>query len=515
MDNRLSRRGFLKMAGAGTIALTLIWSILQAGDSKAGEKPNIVYILADDMGWGDLGCQNRDSKIPTPNLDRLANQGIRFTDAHSPSAEGRGSRYGLLTGRYPWRTKLIAGVQQCWRSSAIEHGRLTVGSLLQQHGYDTACIGKWHLGMDWPTTDGKAPICVGRTRTEDGRTNVDFTKPIANGPTALGFDYYFGVLATHFSPYCFIENEHTFGIPSLRKKDIPGCPGPMIEGWRLDEILPALMNKAVEYIDAKGGRSANKAFRQTKGKPFFLYLPLTAPRTPVVPNEQFQGSSGAGAYGDFVHQVDYVVGRVADTLERNGFGGNTLVIFTSDNGSHGRDGKNMMGGFGSVLEHGHNPSGPWRGIKTDIWEGGHRVPFVAWWPSRIAADTVSDETICHVDLIATAAAILDVRLPQGAGEDSCNILPALCGEKGAGPIREATVHCSGNGVLAIRRGKWKLIPHLGSGGASRPAAVKPEAGGPKGQLYDLETDPGETKNLWLQQPGIVEELSTLLEKYRG
>jgi arylsulfatase A-like enzyme len=509
-----SRRDFLRMLGSGAIAFALEGRILRADEARGSERPNIVYILADDMGYGDLGCQNPNSKIPTPNLNRLVKQGMRFTDAHSPSAVGRGTRYGLLTGRYPWRAKLKRGAQQCWSGSVIESDRLTVGRLLQRHGYDTACIGKWHLGIDWPTTDGKPPVCVGRTRTEDGRTNVDFTKPIDNGPTTVGFDYYFGVLATHFSPYCFIENEHTLGTPSVPKKGIAGCPGPMLEGWRLEEILPGLMKKAVDYIDAKGGRSDSKAFRQIEGTPFFLYLPLTAPRTPIVPAAEFQGKSGASAYGDFVHQVDHVVGRVIEALERNGFGENTLVIFTSDNGSAGQDGKNMMGGFGSVLKYGHNPSGSWRGFKTDIWEGGHRVPFIARWPGRIAAGTTSSETICHVDLAATVAAVLGERLSQEAGEDSYNILPVLRGEKRAVAIREATVHLSGNGVLAIRRGKWKLITRLGSGGMSRPSSVKPKADGPKGQLYDLEADPGETRNLWLEQPQVVEALNTLLDKCR-
>ncbi|MBN2269829.1 MAG: arylsulfatase [Sedimentisphaerales bacterium] len=511
---RNCRREFLRKLGTGAIAIALNGAVLRAGGQRGTDKPNIVCILADDMGYGDLACQNPESKIATPNLDSLAEQGVRFTDAHSPSSVGRGTRYGLLTGRYPWRAELKRSTQQCWSPSVIEPGRLTVGKLLKQHGYDAACIGKWHLGMDWPTTDGKGPICVGRTRTADGRTNVDFNKPIANGPTAHGFDYYFGVLATHFSPYCFIENEYTVGIPTLLKKGIPGCPGPMIESWKLEEILPGLMNKAVEYIDDKGGRVHNKAFRQTEGTPFFLYVALTAPRTPIVPAAQFQGKSGAGAYGDFVEQLDYVVGRLAAALERNRFVENTLVIFTSDNGSPGRDGKNMMGGLNSVREYGHNPSGPWRGIKTDIWEGGHRVPFVARWPGRIPAGTTSDETICHVDLLATAAAILGRKLPDESGEDSYDILPAMRGEKVDRLIREATVHCSGNDVLAIRRGKWKLITRLGSGGWSRPSSVESEPDGPTGQLYDLQVDPGETNNLWLEQPKIVEALNSILDKYR-
>jgi arylsulfatase A len=508
-----TRRDFLKTLGLAAVGVGAWRHPATAGQSR--RRPNIVLILADDMGYGDLVCQNPESKIATLNVDRLAEQGIRFTDAHSPSSLGRGSRYGLLTGRYLWRAELKRGAQQCWSPSVIESDRLTVGKLLKRHGYDTACIGKWHLGMDWPTTDGKAPICVGRTRTTDGRTNVDFTKPIANGPTAHGFNYYFGVLATHFPPYCFIENEHTVGIPTVRKSGIPGCPGPMLEGWKLEEILPELMRKAVEYIDAKGARVRNKAFRQIEGKPFFLYVPLTAPRTPIVPAAQFQGKSGAGAYGDFVQQLDYVVAQVIEALERNGFAENTLVIFTSDNGSPGRDGKNMMGNLDSVREYGHNPNYIYRGLKADAWEGGHRVPFIARWPGHIEAGSVSDEPICHVDLLATCAAILGARLPVNAGEDSHNILPALRAETLSRPIREAVVHHSSNGMFAVRSGKWKLIVGLGSGGFSRPARVEPKESGPTGQLYDMEADPSETQNLYLERPDVVKRLEGLLERYKS
>jgi arylsulfatase A-like enzyme len=511
----IKRRDFLKRTVAGAMAAA--WAPLlrhALAETTSPGAPNIVYILADDLGYGDLACQNPESKIPTPNLDRLAKEGIRFTDAHSPSAAGMPTRYGLLTGRYPWRSQLKRGVQQCWNEPIIESDRLTVGKLLKQRGYDTACIGKWHLGMNWPTTDGKPPVCVGRTRTADGRTNVDFTKSIANGPTTRGFDYYFGVDATHIPPYCFIENERTVGIPAEPKKGMPGCPGPMLEGWRLDGILPALMNKTLEYIDVKRGRARNDVFRQTTGKPFFLYVPLTAPRTPIAPAEEFKGKSRAGAYGDFVYEVDHVVGRVLQALEPNGFDENTIVIVTSDNGSPGCDGTDMSGAWNSVLKYGHNPSRPWRGVKTDIWEGGHRVPFLARWPGRIPMATISDETICHVDLLATVAAIVSEKLPDSTGEDSYNVLPALLGEKRDRPIREATVHCSDGDLFAIRQGKWKLITGLGSGGWSQPSFTKPEPGGPEGQLYDLHADPGEMNNLWLEYPKVVTALTTLLEKYR-
>jgi arylsulfatase A len=509
-----TRRQFLKALGAGATVLAFNTGTPCAAGPGAVDQPNFVVILADDMGYGDLACQNPQSKIPTPNLDRLARQGIRFTDAHAAASEGKGSRYGLLTGRYPWRAQLKQGAQRCWNAPVIEPQRLTIGKMLQQHGYDTACIGKWHLGMDWPTSDGKPPICVSRSRPRVKQTNVDFAQPIANGPTTRGFDYFFGVAATHVPPYCFIENEHTVGIPDQPRTGFPGCPGPMLEGWKPDDILPGLMTKAVAYLDAKSGKVPNNPFRQTKGKPFFLYVPLTAPRMPIAPSEPFQGKSQAGAYGDFVYQVDYVVGQVMRVIERNGFEKNTLVIFTSDNGSPGRDGKKMSGGYNSVQKLDHNPSYPWRGIKADIWEGGHRVPFLARWPGHIPAATTSDETICHIDLPATVAAILAEKLPNTAGEDSYNILPALLDKEYAAPLREATVHCSRNGFFALRQGKWKLIDQLGSGGFSRPNRVKPEFDGPLGQLYDLQADPGETKNLWLEHPEIVKNLTILLDKIK-
>jgi arylsulfatase A-like enzyme len=515
MKNKsIGRRDFLQAASVALGALLMpgcstVSGILSKDDKKV--LPNIVYILADDMGYGDLACQNPDSKIPTPNLDRLASEGIRFTDAHSPSAVCSPTRYGILTGRYCWRTRLKSSVLWPWDKPLIDASRLTVGGLLKAHGYDTACIGKWHLGWVWPTTDGEEPVGIGKTNVANSGLNVDFTKPIANGPTTRGFDYYFGSAVPNFPPYCFIENEKTVGIPTGKKPDdMFGCPGPMLDGWKLEEILPGLEKKAVEYIDAKGGRINNPVFRQTVGNPFFLYVPLTAPHTPIAPARHFEGKSKAGAYGDFVYQVDHVVGCVIDALNRNRMASNTLVIFTSDNGSPGRDGTNMNGKTSSVRRFGHNPSYIYRGIKADVWDGGHRVPFIARWPGCIEPGSVSDETICHVDLMATCAAILGCELPLNAGEDSYNILPVLTGRKLTKPIREATVHHSINGMFAIRQGKWKLIMGRGSGGWS--GRGRPDD--PPIQLYDMSMDASERKNLCNEYPEIVEGLTKLLQKYK-
>ena len=494
------RRDFLRMAlggvaawGAGGCAST------RSARHEAG-RPNIVYILADDMGYGDLACQNPASKIPTPNLDRLAAEGRRFTDAHSPAAVCSPTRYALLTGRYCWRTRLKGGVLQAWDAALIAADRLTVPKMLQQAGYHTACIGKWHLGWDWPTSDG-VPAKPGGPGE-----NVDFTRPIANGPTTRGFDYYFGTSVPNYPPYCFVENDRTVGLPTEPKPDrIYGHPGPMLPGWCLEEILPALGERAVGYIEA----------RAQEERSFFLYMPLTAPHTPIVPAEAFRGKSGAGRYGDFVYQVDFTVGRVLDALEARGLAENTLVIFTSDNGSPARNGEGAAGPVGSVVrDTGHNPSGILRGIKADIYDGGHRVPFLARWPRRIPKGTVCDELICHTDLMATCAALLNVTLPADAGEDSYNILPALKGEPLQEPIREAVVHHSGHGVFAIRQGPWKLITILGSGGWTKPVKEEPVPGGPRGQLYDMSADISERRNLWMEHPEVVARLEGLLERYQ-
>ncbi len=501
----MKRREFLRLCGVGAAAMAAqgcASSRTHAGSARRRGKPNIVYILADDMGYGDLECQNAESKIPTPHLNRLAAEGVRFTDAHSPSAVCTPTRYALLTGRYCWRTELKKGVLWPWAPPLLEAERLTVPKLLGGRGYHCACIGKWHLGWDWATTDGRAAVIDGPGE------NVDFAQPIANGPTTRGFDYYFGTAVPNFPPYCFIENDRTVGIPiETKPKEMFGHAGPMLPGWKLEGILPGLTKRAVEYIDERAGEPA---------RPFFLYMPLTAPHTPIVPAKEFLGKSQAGRYGDFVHQVDWTVGQVLAALKRNRLADNTLVIFTSDNGSPARNGENACGPARSCLkETGHNPSGELRGIKADIYDGGHRVPFVARWPECIPAGKTNGELICHTDLLATCAALLGEELPSDAAEDSYNILPALKTEPLDAPIREAVVHHSGNGAFAIRRGRWKLIIRLGSGGWTKPSSQKPKPGGPQGQLYDMTQDISEQENLWLARPDVVKELTALLDSYRA
>ena len=516
-----TRRDFLgkSLSGLGSLTFSTLPYISSVADvldesplmnhkgkmlkNKHESNPNIIWIMADDMGYGDLACQNPDSKIPTPNLDRLAIQGIRFTDAHSPSAVCTPTRYGVLTGRYCWRSRLKRGVLGPFDQALIEDERLTVPALLKAHNYHTACIGKWHLGWNWKKVDGT--LAQPRGKGEDFVYQIDFSQAIGEGPTTRGFDYYFGTAVPNYPPYCYIENDRTVGIPTVLKPDtmFGNYPGLMLEDWDLVQILPDLTSQAIEYIDDQS--------KSKNASPFFLYFPLTGPHAPIAPAPEFIGKSQAGAYGDFVYQIDWLVGQVMAALERNGQSENTLLIFTSDNGSPGRDGTNMLGAINSVKRFGHHPSYIYRGIKADIWDGGHRIPFVARWPGRINAGQISQEPICLVDLMATIAGILGVDLPENAGEDSYNILPALCGENLSEPIREAIVHHSIDGTFAIRKGKWKMIQGVGSGGWTKSGKPPLEI---KGQLYDMDNDPQEEKNLWSQQPEIIQQLEGLLVKYQ-
>ena len=471
-------------------------------------RPNIVYILADDLGYGDLGCYNRDSKIPTPNLDRLAGEGMRFTDAHSPASVCTPTRYAILTGRYSWRTRLQRNVLALWAKPLIAPDRLTVAALLRQHGYATACIGKWHLGWDWPVKDGKPP-----GDSADGLSNLDLTRPVADGPTTRGFDYYFGMDVPNHPPYCFIENDRTLGIPTLRDTGRAGGfnhPGPMLPGWKQQNILPGLTRRAVSWVEESA----------KSGKPFFLYLPLTSPHFPVVPSPEFKGKSKAGDYGDFVFQTDWTVGQVLDALKRAGVADNTLVIFTSDNGPE-ITGEVNPGTYDRVQQSGHRSSGALRGAKRDAWESGHRVPFIARWPGQIKAGAVSDETMCHVDFMATVAALLGAKLPDHAAEDSVNVLPVLLGEKRSAPAREATVHHSAQGKFALRKGDWVFIDAPtgdDNGPRGEPQWLKAERNytphDQPGELFNLREDPAQRHNRYAEKPQLVRELKALLEKYK-
>jgi len=500
-----SRRTFLSQALCALSAATLPRGL----GAQSAARPNIIVILADDMGFGDLACQNPESKIPTPHLDRLASEGMRFTDAHSPSAVCTPTRYGLLTGRYAWRTELKQAVLWPWDGPLLDDKVPTLPGMLREAGYSTACIGKWHLGWDWPTTDGSSindTVPKGesmRGARDSFHEKVDFTQPIGGGPTAHGFDYYFGDDVPNFAPYCYIENNRVTEIPTVPKpEEMFGTPGPKVEGWDLRDVMPRITDKAVAYIQSEGGQTR---FGKKPDAPFFLYFSLTAPHTPIAPSDEFIGKSGAHRYGDWVHQVDWTVGQVMRALEETGQAENTLVLFTSDNGSPARDGEDMSGAVGSVLEYGHNPSGIFRGIKADIWEGGHRVPFLVRWPGQIPAGTVSDALVDITDLKATFAAASGATLRAGASIDGFNQLAAFT-DPGAPSARAALVHHSIDGAFALRVDRWKFIDHPGSGGWS----PFDEENAPTGQLYDMDSDPSESRNLHEDMPGLVAELAKRL-----
>jgi arylsulfatase A-like enzyme len=507
--------------------LGILLALGGASLSAAPDRPNVVVFLADDMGYGDPQCLNPQSKIPTPHIDRLSRQGMVFTDAHSASSICTPSRYGLLTGRYCWRSKLPTGITWYWDPPLIGRDRLTMGKMFQAHGYASACVGKWHLGWDWPLTDGgyisdrfDGVLLPAAKRAEFGKV-IDYTKPIKDGPTTRGFDYYFGTAVPNFPPYCFIENDRTVGQPTLAKpKDMFGRGwGPMVEDWKLEEILPTLTEKAVDFID----RQAAAETRQ----PFFLYFASTAPHTPIRPSSSFQGKSAAGPYGDLVHEVDWTLGQILQALERNGLADNTIVVFTSDNGSPQRAGDPHLHGKdaftpGAVLEtYGHNPSHLYRGMKWNIWDGGHRIPLIVRWPGHVRPGSTQDQTVCLTDWMRTFAGLLAHELPDHAAEDSYDIMPLLRGNPDQ-PVREATVHHSGmagpkmefgNG-FAIRQGKWKLIHGVGPHGRVRERVKNLPDDHPPGELYDMQADPGEKTNLWNNHPEVVARLVRLLQKYQ-
>ncbi|MDT8390716.1 MAG: arylsulfatase [Lentisphaeria bacterium] len=488
-------------------------------------KPNIVFFFVDDMGYGDASCLNPDGKIKTPNIDRLAVEGMIFTDAHASSAVCSPSRYSVLTGRYNWRSTLQKGIVGVYGDALIAEDRLTVPGFLKQHGYHTGCIGKWHLGQSWDfdIQDGvfRAAASYGQhdatlppdreaTAEERDRWEEAFSRPTKGGPTARGFDYYFGVDVPNWPPYCFIENDRPVGIPSewlpsrLCGDNQASITGPAMPYWHFEQLLPTWAKKADAYIKD----------RAEADEPFFLYLPMTSPHTPLAVNKRFIGSSGLNnLYADLVIETDHVFGQVLQSLEENGLADNTLVIFASDNGcAHYVGVKEVSHGHcESAMEpQGHFPSGPFRGYKSDAWDGGHRVPCVARWPGVIEPGGECGELVCLSDLMATCAEIVEDRLPDSAGEDSASLLP-LFKNPGA-PVRDHIVHHSINGKFAIRDKRWKLVLCPGSGGWTLPDKHAAEEGLPLVQLYDMRNDPGETTNLHKQEPTRVKAMLSLLKK---
>ena len=472
---------------------------------SAVAKPNIVLIYADDLGYGEVSCYNPErNKVPTPHMDKLATQGMRFTDAHSSSSVCSPSRYALLTGRYHWRSRLQRGIVGLWEDSLISPERLTLGSLVRQHGYQTAMSGKWHLGWDWPIPGGKKDLLGGNksddipaTAEQKAMWNELFSQEIRGGPVDRGFDRYFGTDVPNWPPFCFIEDRRTAGIPSeflparLFKNNQASNQGPALKDWSLEPILPAITDRACRWIGE---------YAETD-KPFFLYIPLTTPHTPISPNDEWKGKSGLGDYADFVLETDAAIGRVLAALDQPGLADNTLVILTSDNGNASYAG-------GKELEaKGHFPSGPLRGYKFDVWEGGHRVPLIVRWPGKVAAGSRCEQLVHQADIFATVAEILGHPLPADAGEDSFSMLP-LFKDPGQ-PTREHAVSQSHDGTTALRKGPWKMI--FGPGERLRQ---NPEGGAGKhpGFLFHLGDDLGEKHNLRETKPEIVAELTALMEQ---
>ena len=476
--------------------------------NAAAANPNIIYILCDDLGYGDVRCLNENGKIATPNMDRLAAGGMIFTDAHSGSAVCSPTRYGIITGRYSWRSPLQSGVLGGLSPRLIEQGRMTVASLLKEHGYATGCIGKWHLGMDWAKLAGKDVTDLS-VEKPDQVHNVDYAQPIKNGPNSVGFDYYYGISASlDMVPYTFIENDRVTVLPTVDKsfpmtegrKSGATRAGPAAPDFETRDVLPTLTRKAAEFV-------AGHAADAHAGKPFFLYLPLNAPHTPIVPNAQWQGKSGISPYADYVMETDWAVGEVLKALDEHGLAENTLVFMASDNGC------SPSANFAELAEKGHNPSYVFRGTKADIWDGGHHIPFLARWPGQIKAGSNSDQITWLGDLMATCAEVVGAKLPENAAEDSVSILPALLGKAGK-PLHEAIIHHSINGSFAIRQGNWKLELCSGSGGWTDPKPGTAAAQKlPPVQLYDMTADIGEKSNIQFDHTEMIDRLTRLLEKY--
>ena len=487
--------------------LSLSILLLAAVSAQASDKPNIVLILADDMGYGDVGVLNPESAIPTKYLDALAAQGITFSDAHTPSSVCTPTRYGLLTGRYCWRTRLKRGVLGGYSPPLIDAKRRTIATMLRDNGYQTVAIGKWHLGMSMASRDKKSV-----DDRWDGDGGVDFKRPIADGPTTRGFDAYFGVSASlDMAPYVWIKNDRFVSVPT---KQFPGKgfpafsrKGPIAEDFVFEEGLDRLASEASEYISSHANDD----------KPFFLYMPLTGPHKPVSPHERFVGATELGPYGDFVVNVDAAVGQVLQALDDAKITEQTLVVYTSDNGSfmyrydepEKADHVDDETIQGYRPEH-HRANGPLRGTKADIWEAGHRVPFFARWPGQIKPGSRCEKPICLTDLFATLAEIAGVEPAENEAEDSFSLRPLLAGQDWTIP-RAPIIHHSSGGMFAIRDGKWKLVAGNGSGGRQAPKG-KPFAR--PFHLYDLSADLAESNNLIDKQAAVADRLEHELDQIR-
>lgn len=474
-----------KFLAPSMLSLASIAASLALQNAVFSETPNIVIILADDMGWGDPSCNNPESKIATPNIDRLAKEGIRFTDAHSPASWCTPTRYGLMTGRYPFRTELN------WRNNpVIAEGRLTLPAMLREHGYRTAMVGKWHLGFEIEDRN--------RSNRHEG------------GPIDRGFDKYFGIPSSlDIPPFYYIEGDLPVAPPTdiVEAKNTPGWSPIQGEFWRKGGVAPGFMHIDVLPALTERAESEIRDHHFEHGeKPFFMYFALPAPHTPWVPTPEFAGTSRVPLYGDFVQQVDATVGRILDALDATGMGDDTLLIFTSDNGP--------VWYLEDETKYRHKATGKYRGMKGDAWEGGHRMPFVVRWPRQAAKGETSEQLVCLTDVFATCATIVGHKLPENSAEDSVDFSAALL-QQDFTPQRNTLVVNSTKDFMMVRNDNMKLIPFRGSGGFSQPKHItnlgENEA---KGQLYDLAVDPSETTNLYLQQADDVARLTKLLDEIK-
>jgi arylsulfatase A len=493
-----------------TLTLLMLCNPLMTPAAAAeGELPNIVILYADDMGYGDLAAQNSESKIPTPYLDQLAREGLRFTDAHSSSGICTPSRYALLTGRFHWRK--FHNIVNSFDPPALDDAELTLAEMLKAKGYRTACIGKWHLGWNWNDIQ-RLEIDASRAEKGGNRafapTAFDWSKPISGGPLAHGFDEYFGDDVPNFPPYAWFRNDRLITEPTepltITPQTAEGSwearPGPMTWGWDFYAVVPRLTDEAVEWIGRQRGHDG----------PFFLYLPFNSPHAPIVPTDEFRGKSQAGGYGDYVVQTDHNVGRILQALQASGFTKNTLVVFTSDNGPE-------RYAYQRVRKFDHHSSGPLRGVKRDLYEGGHRVPMVVRWPGVIRPGTVSDALVSQVDLMATVAAVVDFNLPESSAHDSYNLLPVW--KAGARSPRRSIVHNTFPDAYAIRHDNWLLIANSSGAHSPVPAWFDERYGYAKnvhpGELYDLSADLAQKHNLYADQPQKVQQLTQRLDQIRA
>ena len=475
-------------------------SVLQL---SAADIPNVVILYADDMGVADVSYGNAEAKIQTPNLDRLAAQGMTFTDGHSSSGICTPSRFALLTGQHHWRR--FHGIVGAFGGTVFEDDDFTIAKMFQSKGYNTGAFGKWHLGWDFDAVRRE-----GREAGDPDPEAYDWTKSFPDGPLNQGFDYYWGDGTINFPPYCWIENDHFVTIPTLpviKSEPLAGAgsfrPGPMAESWNPYDILPTITNKTVEWLG-----------KQSADKPFFAYLAFNSPHYPIVPNEEFHGKSRAGYYGDFVIETDAQVGKVLDALNKTGVANNTIVIFTADNGAE-------TAAFDRLKEFDQWSSGEFRGVKRDIYEGGHRVPFIVRWPAQVEAGSVSDEVVSQVDLAATFAKLVGHALSEGEAIDSYNLLPVLRGENYKKPLRTATVQNTNAGKYALRQGDWVLVD-AESGASKKEGKHYLEYFGLSdfgkdrdGLLFNLKNDPRQSKDLSGEYPEKVEQMRALLKRYVG